>query len=303
MKRDCTILSLLLLLAAAAFGQMLTSSSASTGPNGTSHGSATFQAPPFAPRPVVGAPYYGEEVSERVQTLANGAHITQTNTRQKTWRDSQGRTRTERPMAMGNPSMPNAPTIIQIIDPVAGYICTLDTEKKVAHRVALVPPPGGPQSANAPQMANRSAVLTGTVGAGSGGRVVTGAVPVVVSAYAASRPEVTQKSDAQRPQVTTEVLGTKTIDGVVVEGTRQTMVYPTGFQGNDAPFSVISETWRSPDLKLLLLSTSDDPRSGVNTQKIANLSTQEPDPTLFMLPTGYTIVDETSSFTITWGAQ
>lgn len=291
MKRRCAILYLLPLLAAAAFGQMLTSSSFSTGPNGTFHGSATFEALRFASRPVVGAPYYGEEVSERVQTLANGAHITHTDMRHKTWRDSQGRTRTERPIATGVARFqPDAPTVIQITDPVAGYMYTLDAEKKVAHRAALAPPPGGSPSANEARMANRIAVQTGTGSAGSGGRVVTEAMAA-------------QKSDAQRPQVTTEALGTKTIDGVVVEGTRHTMVYPTGFQGNDAPFSVISETWWSADLKLMLLSTRDDPRSGAETQKIDNLSTQEPDPALFMLPTGYTVVDETGSFTITWGAQ
>ena len=76
MKRRCAILYLLPLLAAAAFGQMLTSSSFSMGPNKSFQGAATFQTPVLVPRPIVGAPYYGEHISEDVQTLANGAHIT-----------------------------------------------------------------------------------------------------------------------------------------------------------------------------------------------------------------------------------
>jgi len=52
-----------------------------------------------------------------------------------------------------------------------------------------------------------------------------------------------------------------------------------------------------------VLSTSYSPASGTQTLKIANLSTAEPDPALFMVPTDYTIVDETESFTIAWGEK
>jgi hypothetical protein len=41
----------------------------------------------------------------------------------------------------------------------------------------------------------------------------------------------------------------------------------------------------------------------VTTLKIADLNTHEPDSALFVPPAGYTIVDETASFTITWGAE
>ena len=279
MNRHCAVLPLSLLAAVVALGQV--SSQFSSGPDGTFHGSSTFQVPRFAPHPVVGAPYYGEEVSEHVQTLADGVHISQTTMGQKTWRDSQGRTRTERPIAMGATHLQSdVPTLIQITDPVAGYMYTLDTEKKVAHRVALP-----------------------SLSASGGTDFCACAVPAGVRASATNRPAVKQKSEAQLPQVTNVALGTKSVSGVLAEGTRQTMAYPAGSQDNDAPFSVISENWWSTDLKLMLLSTRDDPRSGVHTQKIDNLSTQEPDPTLFMLPTGYTVVDETGSFTITWGAQ
>ena len=65
-------------------------------------GSATFGPPHLVMPPITGAPYSGEDVLERVQTLADGTHVTQKDTLRKVYRDSQGRTRSERPL--GNSS-------------------------------------------------------------------------------------------------------------------------------------------------------------------------------------------------------
>jgi hypothetical protein len=46
--------------------------------------------PPFAMKPVTGRPYSGELISESVQTLADGTHISQTMRIWKIYRDSQG---------------------------------------------------------------------------------------------------------------------------------------------------------------------------------------------------------------------
>src|SRR6516225_4299689 len=45
---------------------------------------------------VTGAPYSAEEVTEHVQTLADGTHITQPSPKTVFYRDSLGRTRIER---------------------------------------------------------------------------------------------------------------------------------------------------------------------------------------------------------------
>ena len=130
------------LVAAAAFGQGLATSTVTAGgsvtASGSISGSFTTPGPPFAMPAVTGAAYSGEEVNEREQTLADGTHITQTmpggafsaiprgaHARSDTW------TRRERPMA---------PTLIEITDPVAGFQYTLDVQGKVAHRFALPPP-------------------------------------------------------------------------------------------------------------------------------------------------------------------
>ena len=104
-----------------------------------------------------------------------------------------------------------------------------------------------------------------------------------------------------RPRFVNESLGSRTIDGVMAEGTRSTVTYPVGIMGNDREFSSVTETWTSPDLKTRILSTTNDPRSGVNTFRIRSLSRTPPDPTLFAPPADYAVVDEAGSFTIQWG--
>src|SRR5207302_10873336 len=108
-------------------------------------GSATFHTRPFAMPAVTGAPYSGEESNEQVQTLSDGTHITHKNPGNKVWRDSQGRTRTERPLfSSPNGSDPNRPqvSVVEISDPIAGFYYVLDTQNKIAHRSAMAAPPG-----------------------------------------------------------------------------------------------------------------------------------------------------------------
>jgi len=98
----------------------------------------------------------------------------------------------------------------------------------------------------------------------------------------------------------TEDLGTQIIEGIPAEGKRHTTTYPVGFMGNDRPITNTSESWTSPDLKEVILSKSNDPRSGEHTHKLVNISRNEPDPSLFEPPPGYTVKNETGEFTINW---
>jgi hypothetical protein len=86
-------------------------------------------------------------------------------------------------------------------------------------------------------------------------------------------------------------LGTETIEGVLAEGKRTTIVYPIGAVGNDRPITTVSETWMSTDLKTVVLSKHSDPRSGESTTRLTNISRAEPDPALFQIPSDYEIVD------------
>jgi hypothetical protein len=106
-----------------------------------------------------------------------------------------------------------------------------------------------------------------------------------------SRPTPVVRSAARRAQFTTEKLGTQIIEGVVTEGERQTQTIPEGEQGNDRPILITTEVWTSPELKMVVLRKSSDPRSGETIMKLTNISRTEPDASLFQPPPDYTIVD------------
>jgi hypothetical protein len=209
---------------------------------------------------VTGAPYSAEEVTEHVQTLADGTHISQPSPKVKYYRDSQGRTRTERtfPLPAGVGPAAEAPALIEIFDPVSGARYTLEPRNHTAREISFPPPPPPPPSNSATVSPTRVARVA----------------PVFASA-----PATLSASDAraQRPQVSRESLGTQTVEGVLAEGSRTTVVYPIGAVGNDRPITTISETWMSPELRTVVLSKNSDPRNGDSTTRLTNISRSEPD--------------------------
>ena len=97
-----------------------------------------------------------------------------------------------------------------------------------------------------------------------------------------------------------ENLGSQLIENVMADGTRTTQMWPAGSQGNDRPFETTSETWFSPELKLMVLNKHFDPRSGESTTKLININRAEPAASLFQPPADYKILDETGPFEIQW---
>jgi hypothetical protein len=297
------VLLLSSLLSSAAFGQGLIAFSGGGGgtPDGRYQGTATFRPPMPSPRVLTNAPYSGQQVHTTVQTLADGTHITSPPMATmgpvpKTWRDSQGRVRMERSMLLGNNNLRNVPTLVQIDDPVSGYAYVMDDVNRVAHRIALTP-----SSQRSTAMARRANPAPTAAGRGRGGAVATGTLMSGAPAQIQANRPATMSYDMMPPQPTTESLGTQMIDGVLAQGTRMTRIIPTGAQGNDGPITITTDNWYSPDLQLNLLTVTTDPRSGVQTTKFTDFSRAEPDPALFMVPVGYSIVDETGAFTIKWG--
>jgi hypothetical protein len=278
-----------LLTVSVGFGQGSPVVITSTG-NGNGHASgiAGFMPPPFLSSAVTGAPYSGEETQEHVQTLSDGTHITQNMMRRTMYRDSLGRTRVERPLGMApHGEGPPSPTMIEITDPTAAVQYTLDTHNKVAHRVTFSAQPSGGRAVGLVAITRSGPSFAATLSAGP----VAPPSPSPAPANAIVRP-------AGRPQFNNETLGTQVIEGVLAEGERRTITVPEGEQGNDRAFQITSETWTSPELKLVVLSKNSDPRSGDNIVKMTNISRSEPDPSLFQVPPDYTIVDETGQFTI-----
>jgi hypothetical protein len=254
--------------------------------------------------PVQGAPYSATITNESVQRLADGNRIVNT-TSGTIARDSQGRTRQDAPVpSIGNLSAANAPHIVFIQDPVAQVSYTLNLTDKTAQKISTIPgAPGGPG------MAIMSA---GAVGAGTGGPVIassggpmqtfsmriegepgSAAMPPLPPLPAGGGPVFIQKTmiATDASQLATEDLGTQTMEGVTVNGTRTTHTIPAGQIGNDAPIKIVTEVWTSPDLKTVVYSKRDDPRMGEQTFQLKNIVRSEPDSSLFTVPADFTLTD------------
>src|SRR5262249_510283 len=86
-----------------------------------------------------------------------------------------------------------------------------------------------------------------------------------------------------------EDLGTQMINGVPAQGTRNTIVIPKGQIGNDREIRIVSERWYSEELQMLVKSTNKDPRFGENTYELTNILRGAQDPTLFEIPSDFTV--------------
>jgi hypothetical protein len=89
--------------------------------------------------------------------------------------------------------------------------------------------------------------------------------------------------------VTTTSLGTQTIGGVPAEGTRYTRTIPAGQIGNEKPIEIVTERWYSPDLQTVVMFKHSDPRTGETVFQLTNIQRQEPDASLFQVPSDYTM--------------
>jgi hypothetical protein len=215
--------------------------------------------------PVVGSPVSYERISETSRLLADGTRITDKTQTSYFYRDSSGRTRSERPLFEGFAPTP-APSginVVEIRDPVAGVQYVLDTQNHIAYRLPL--------SVLPPHELSRA-------------ELATGSAPQVKTAAAA-------QDDPSRPQRTTESLGTEVMEGVSVDGTRTTSIYPVGSIGNDRPVTETEEVWYSPDLRDDVLRKTISLLDGDYASRLTNITRSEPDPALFQPPADYQIVD------------
>jgi hypothetical protein len=225
-------------------------------------------------------PYQAQAVTEVKQTLADGSHIAQTTTATVA-RDSDGRTvRVQKLGAMGpwksatTSSQANAPTLTAIFDPVAQTHIDYNSENKVARSLPMLPPL---------VKGERNVTHSFAVFAGGPGGDGPGPGPNYVFKTRTESAEVTSAN------IKTEPLGDKAIDGIFVTGTKTTNTIPAGTIGNDKDLVVTRETWYSPDLKLVIQSTQNDPRFGETTYSLTNIQRNEPDPNLFQVPAGYKV--------------
>jgi hypothetical protein len=207
---------------------------------------------------VRGMPYSAERVIESVQRLADGNRIAQRST-EKIYRDSDGRTRVESEW-QGKP-------LVQIQDPVQGMSYRLYPDTKTGLRMAIAVPPAKPAATTA-------AVAAPSAGAA---KVAEQLAPALVAAAASGN------------QTASRSLGSKQMDGMTVEGSLSTRTVAAGAAGNAQPIVSSTESWYARDLRLMILSKSDDPRYGERSTRVQNLSRIEPPTALFGVPAEYTV--------------
>jgi hypothetical protein len=90
-------------------------------------------------------------------------------------------------------------------------------------------------------------------------------------------------------KVTSESLGTQTIDGIETVGSRETQTVT--LIGVDRPIAVTKEFWYSARLGINLVTKRVDPRGGAEEFTVTHIDPSEPDASLFELPKDARVVD------------
>jgi hypothetical protein len=212
---------------------------------------------------VKSAPYSADVVNEGFQTLSDGNRIIH-RAAARVYRDSEGRVRREEDRGGGS-------LVITITDPVAGVSWTLDAENRTARQMPAVLRAFNTGGDAQRKLSTVTALLNGVPTNWAIGPSGRGLVPA---------------GNEQRAE---EHLTPRTIEGLRVEGVRRTITIPAGAIGNERPIVVTSDEWTSPELKVLVLSESSDPRTGTSTYKLVNVRRGDPPASLFQVPADYTV--------------
>ena len=261
-------------------------------------------------RPIKGAPYSADTIVESTQTLADGNHINHQTTG-RVYRDGEGRVRREedRTFTVNGASGPITThgVSISIVDPVGGYSYSLNPEQRIAWRTPIgaskelldkiqavaaqrsSQPMTEEQKARAAEEMKKVKAEVEKLTADAKERAAeSNDAPSKVSSEALARARGGMRAYAVVPPGPLEH---KTIDGLAVEGRHNSETIPAGQIGNDLPITITSEEWTSTDLKVLVLTKHNDPRTGESTYRLTNIVRAEPDPSYFMVPPDYTVRD------------
>ncbi len=249
------------------------------------------------------APFAAEEVSESVQTLADGNRIVRSSTG-KVYRNGEGRVRREHSGGAGGMmgSLYMTSPGVSILSPSEGHRYLLDSHEKTARVVELAQGQKELVIASKARAASEAdhakqaiefrnkveseiKVREPMLATGSG----QGFTATMVSTSQGFEYTTTVGS---RYETRTEDLGTRDFEGVSAEGSRRVTTIPAGAIGNELPIETVYERWYSKELGMVVYSKNTDPRFGEQTYKLTNITRAEPDPSLFSVPTEYKRIGE-----------
>jgi hypothetical protein len=245
---------------------------------------------PLETKVITGAPYSAEIVTESVETLADGNRIVH-RTSGRVYRDAEGRVRREEDRGSGE-----AP-VVSITDPVAKVSYSLDPYNKVAMKTQGIG--GATFIYSTGETGNATVVMKSEVDPADLARKRQVEEHIVTADHATAgdvfdirvEPSFKVTKDGPAWDEKVEKLPAKQIEGVLAEGTRTTRTIPAGAVGNERPIVMVTEEWRSPELQVLVATTTSDPRTGESTYRLTNIVRGDPGQSWFEVPTGYTVQD------------
>jgi hypothetical protein len=236
---------------------------------------------------VKGKPYSADTSTETVQTLPDGNRIVH-RTVSKFYRDTDGRTRREETFGNVDPEHPTPHEVKAFIDdPVTGTAFVLDPGSKSADKMQRTRKLLDERSADddGTRIMFKSLNDTEAGEQGAPKRILFN----VRDDHSSNPDALAFVIGDENREVVKEDLGTRTIEGVDCTGTRRTSTIPAGAIGNEKPIAIVTETWFAPAIGAVVESTSDDPRFGKTTYKLANVQLSEPARTLFEPPANFKI--------------
>jgi hypothetical protein len=198
-------------------------------------------------------PYSAERVIENTGIYRNGTRFDVKRYPEFFARDSRGRTRSETNITQPQNNR------VTIVDDTAGYMYVLDgAQPQVARRYKL---PACEKVVR--QKWDFPSILRGLTGLKTGdGR-----------------------------EISIEDLGTRVIEGVSAHGLKTTQPIGPAATGKHGPAVITHESWLCEELGVYVLGIKTDP-TGVETDRLINITRAEPDPSLFEVPPDYRIEDE-----------
>lgn len=214
--------------------------------------------------PVLGKPLSAIEERHSEQIMNDGSRVDHPSSG-LFYRDEQGRMRVE------------SQTKFVIYDPVAGFIYSADVRTKTYRKFSV-------QSGLSVSVV---VVEDGTWIASSA--AVPGAKP---GAPAGNEAAANSESEGGNTKAVSEDLPSAVVNGIRARGSRLTTTIPAGTVGNDRDLKAINERWYSDDVKVLLRSSSSDPRFGSVKYELTNISQTPPEASLFQLPQGFTQIGD-----------
>jgi hypothetical protein len=244
----------------------------------------------FGGKPVKGAPYAAEAVTESTQTLSDGNRI-QRKSSASVFRDNDGRTRREQTPSVIGPwaSSGDAPQTIFIDDIVAGVHYILNPKDRTARKISLKP------LAVVETDRKEEGDFTLAIGHEPPGqnmrfeRRIAGPGETIAFAGGTLHEVAVDGFESALPKPQTESLGKRVIEGIEAEGTRTTITLPAGQVGNEQPIQTVSESWFSPELQVVVMSKNSDPRMGETVYRLTGISRAEQPRSLFEIPADYKI--------------